>query len=213
MSTSMRDEAGFVWIGVHFGSRGLGHTQRDALPQGGRRQGRHECPARHRRRGPNSGAATSRQCSSPGASAYAGREWVVGACPPDHRRQASPRRVHNHHNYAWRETHGGKDLWVVRKGATPAFPRAAGFVGGSMGDDAVILEGVDSPEAKASLYSTVHGAGRLFGRNEAEAPLHARGDGPLAHRARRHVDRRRSRREPDGLSALAGGACRSTPER
>jgi tRNA-splicing ligase RtcB len=37
-----------------------------------------------------------------------------------------------------------------------------------MGDDAVILEGVDSPEAKASLYSTVHGAGRVFGRNEAK---------------------------------------------
>ena len=30
--------------------------------------------------------------------------------------------VHNHHNYAWRETHDGRDLWVVRKGATPAFP-------------------------------------------------------------------------------------------
>jgi|SRR5882724_8009403 len=29
-------------------------------------------------------------------------------------------------------------------------------------------EGVDSPEARASLYSTVHGAGRLFGRKEAK---------------------------------------------
>ena len=76
--------------------------------------------------------------------------------------------VHNHHNYAWRETHDGKDLWVVRKGATPAFPGQKGFVGGSMGDDAVILEGVESSEAKASLYSTVHGAGRLFGRKEAK---------------------------------------------
>jgi tRNA-splicing ligase RtcB len=37
-----------------------------------------------------------------------------------------------------------------------------------MGDDAVILEGVDSPKAAASLYSTVHGAGRLFGRKEAK---------------------------------------------
>ena len=36
-----------------------------------------------------------------------------------------------------------------------------------MGDDAVILEGIDGPEAKASLYSTVHGAGRLFGRKHA----------------------------------------------
>jgi tRNA-splicing ligase RtcB len=37
-----------------------------------------------------------------------------------------------------------------------------------MGDDAVIVEGVDSEEARASLYSTVHGAGRVFGRNEAK---------------------------------------------
>jgi tRNA-splicing ligase RtcB (3'-phosphate/5'-hydroxy nucleic acid ligase) len=37
-----------------------------------------------------------------------------------------------------------------------------------MGDDAVIIEGVDSPEARASLYSTVHGAGRLFGRKQAK---------------------------------------------
>lgn len=73
----------------------------------------------------------------------------------------------NHHNYAWRETHDGRDLWVVRKGATPAFPGQRGFVGGSMGDDAVIIEGVDGPEAKAALYSTVHGAGRLFGRKQA----------------------------------------------
>jgi tRNA-splicing ligase RtcB (3'-phosphate/5'-hydroxy nucleic acid ligase) len=57
---------------------------------------------------------------------------------------------------------------VVRKGATPAFPGERGFVGGSMGDDAVIIEGVESEEAKASLYSTVHGAGRMFGRREAK---------------------------------------------
>ena len=37
-----------------------------------------------------------------------------------------------------------------------------------MGDDAVIIEGVESPQARASLYSTVHGAGRLFGRKEAK---------------------------------------------
>jgi hypothetical protein len=72
--------------------------------------------------------------------------------------------VHN----CWKETHDGRDLWVVRKGATPAFPGQRGFVGGSMGDDAVIIEGVESDEAKASLYSTIHGAGRLFGRKEAK---------------------------------------------
>jgi len=55
----------------------------------------------------------------------------------------------------------------VRKGATPAFPGQRGFVGGSMGDDAVIIEGVESDASRAALYSTVHGAGRLFSRNRA----------------------------------------------
>ncbi|MBV8612709.1 MAG: RtcB family protein [Acetobacteraceae bacterium] len=28
------------------------------------------------------------------------------------------------------------------------------------------MEGIDSPAARASLYSTIHGAGRLFGRRQ-----------------------------------------------
>ena len=120
--------------------------------------------------------------------------------------------VHNHHNYAWREHHDGRDLWVVRKGATPAFPGQRGFVGGSMGDDAVILEGVDSAEARASLYSTVHGAGRLFGRKEAKRRFTQAENGCWLQRARRNADRRRPRRKPDGLSPLAGSARGSTPE-
>jgi len=75
--------------------------------------------------------------------------------------------VHNHHNFAWLEQHKHKMLWVVRKGATPAFPGQRGFVGGSMGENSVIIEGKESPDGKMSLYSTVHGAGRVMGRMEA----------------------------------------------
>src|SRR5947209_20540879 len=104
-----------------------------------------------------------------GRYAYAGREWVVervraiiGGAVTD--------SVHNHHNYAWRERHGERELWVVRKGATPAFPGQRGFVGGSMGDDAVILSGVESEQAAASFYSTVHGAGRVYSRTPERGP-------------------------------------------
>lgn len=76
-------------------------------------------------------------------------------------------RVNNHHNFAWKETHHGETLWVVRKGATPAFPVQRGFIGGTMGDDAVIVRGIDSPASAAVLYSTVHGAGRVMSRMEA----------------------------------------------
>ena len=76
--------------------------------------------------------------------------------------------MHNHHNFAWRESHFGREYWVVvPKGCTPAFPGQLGFVGGSMGDIAVILEGVDSNDSKAALYSTVHGAGRVLSRRQA----------------------------------------------
>ncbi|CAL76696.1 conserved hypothetical protein [Bradyrhizobium sp. ORS 278] len=163
----MRDEDGSVWIGVHFGSRGLGHTSATRyLKAAGGKDGMNVPPAVVDEDS-EVGQRYIAAMQLAGRYAYAGREWVV-----ERVRQiiggAVTDSVHNHHNYAWRETHDGRDLWVVRKGATPAFPGQRGFVGGSMGDDAVIIEGVESEEAKASLYSTVHGAGRLFGRREAK---------------------------------------------
>ena len=163
----MRDEKNFVWIGVHFGSRGLGHTSATRyLKAAGGKDGMHVPPAVIDEAS-ELGHRYIAAMELAGRYAYAGREWVVervrrivGGVVTD--------TVHNHHNYAWRETHNGRALWVVRKGATPAFPGQRGFVGGSMGDDAVIVEGVDSPRSRATLYSTVHGAGRLFGRNEAK---------------------------------------------
>src|SRR5439155_143197 len=80
-----------------------------------------------------------------GGYAYAGREWVarkVVALLGGREEEL----VHNHHNFAWQEEHGGERFYVVRKGATPAFPGQKGFVGGSMGDDAVIIQGVASDE-------------------------------------------------------------------
>src|SRR5467141_5421008 len=163
----MRDESGLVWIGVHFGSRGLGHTSATRyLKLAGGKDGMNVPPALIDEDS-ELGRRYIAAMELAGRYAYAGREWVV-----ERVRQiiggAVTNVVHNHHNYAWRERHGDRDLWVVRKGATPAFPGQRGFVGGSMGDDAVILEGIDSPQAQASLYSTIHGAGRLFGRKEAK---------------------------------------------
>jgi tRNA-splicing ligase RtcB len=101
-----------------------------------------------------------------GEFAYAGREAVIARTLEILGAEAKW-SVHNHHNFAWRETHFGHDFWVVRKGATPAFPGQWGFVGGSMGDISVILRGVESAESKSALYSTVHGAGRVMSRTQA----------------------------------------------
>ncbi len=156
-----------VWIGVHFGSRGLGHTTATRfLKMAGGVDGMN-VPPTVVMTASEIGERYLAGMQLAGRYAYAGREWVVervrklvGGSVLD--------TVHNHHNFAWQEVHEGKVLWVVRKGATPAFPGERGFVGGSMGDDCVILEGVESAASASQLYSTVHGAGRVFGRKEAK---------------------------------------------
>lgn len=164
------DEQERVWIGVHFGSRGLGHkTATYFLQQGGAKDGMDVDPLVLDVASPL-GADYLACMELAGRYAYAGRDWV---CSEVARILGASilEEIHNHHNYAWRESHQGKDLWVVRKGATPAFPGQRGFVGGSMGDISVILEGVESEEAKESLYSTVHGAGRVMSRTAARGKV------------------------------------------
>jgi tRNA-splicing ligase RtcB (3'-phosphate/5'-hydroxy nucleic acid ligase) len=162
----MEDASGHVWIGVHFGSRGLGHTTATHyLKLAGGKDGMH-VPPTVLDEASEIGQRYIAAMELAGRYAYAGREWVVERV----RRIIGgtvQESVHNHHNYAWRERHGGRDLWVVRKGATPSAPGQRGFVGGSMGDDAVIIEGVESEANAAALYSSIHGAGRVFGRKEA----------------------------------------------
>jgi tRNA-splicing ligase RtcB len=165
------DEDGRVWVGVHFGSRGFGHTVASGfLALAANEKWGTRMPEREALLDLSTplGDAYWSLMQLGGDYAYAGREWVarkvvsiLGGKELD--------LVHNHHNFAWKEQHGGEELVVVRKGATPAFPGQRGFVGGSMGDDAVILEGTDiAPDkSEAALWSTVHGAGRVMSRTEA----------------------------------------------
>jgi tRNA-splicing ligase RtcB len=156
-----------VWIGVHFGSRGFGHKAATRyLQMAGGKEGI-DVPPTVLHVESEIGRRYLAAMRLAGRYAYAGREWVVGKVL-DLIGGAAVETVHNHHNFAWEEDHGdaGK-AWVVRKGATPAFPGQRGFVGGSMGDDAVIVEGVGGAASKAIWRSTIHGAGRTFGRREA----------------------------------------------
>jgi tRNA-splicing ligase RtcB (3'-phosphate/5'-hydroxy nucleic acid ligase) len=188
------DEDGFIWVGVHFGSRGLGHGIATGFMNAAVNGDWHE-------KAPEKAVLLDLRSSMgqdywelmelAGQYAYAGREWVtrkvveiLGAKEVE--------MVHNHHNFAWKENHivsnvfpdgeehydlieSERELIVVRKGATPAFPGQKGFVGGSMGDMSVILEGVKHPDSmigkiakqERALFSTVHGAGRVMSRTAA----------------------------------------------
>ena len=160
------DEQDRVWIGVHFGSRGFGHGVASwFLKAAGAKDGMEVEPC-VLDASSDLGEQYIRAMTLAGAYAYAGRDWV---CDEVARLLGAEivESVHNHHNFAWREEHEGEQYWVVRKGATPAFPGQKGFVGGTMAEPAVILEGVDSEESKQAMYSTIHGAGRVMGRREA----------------------------------------------
>ncbi len=73
--------------------------------------------------------------------------------------------VENHHNFAWREEHGGETLIVHRKGATPAGRGVLGIIPGSMGTPGYVVRGRG---AEASLESAAHGAGRRMSRTAAK---------------------------------------------
>jgi tRNA-splicing ligase RtcB len=175
-----------VWIGVHFGSRGFGHkiaTGFIALSQGQPfdghgSEGEMDSPPLLFHQDSPLGHNYLEAMTLAGEYAYAGRDTVVNKVLEILGNPGVFKEVHNHHNFLWRERHGDRDLWVVRKGATPLFPGQEGFVGASMGENAVIIEGysdypdragffVESDGAQ-SLWSAPHGAGRIMSRTEAK---------------------------------------------
>ncbi len=169
------DEKGVIWVGVHFGSRGFGHTVAStfmALHQGGKWGDKGKESEALLSLDDELGKDYWALMTLAGRYAYVGREWVARKVVEIFG-GTEQELVHNHHNYAWKEVHDGRELVVVRKGATPAFPSQKGFVGGSMGDNAVILQGrADADDATkeqqaSALYSTVHGAGRVMSRTQA----------------------------------------------
>lgn len=179
-----KDEHDTIWVGVHFGSRGFGHklcTGFMNISNGARWSGKvaeKEVGGAMMHLNTWGGEAYWAMMQLAGDYAYAGREWVtrkvvsiLGA------KEVS--MVHNHHNFAWKEEHVNElgdmeEFIVIRKGATPAFPGQKGFVGGSMGDQSVILKGAtngDIEEQERMMFSTVHGAGRVMGRAQAKGKM------------------------------------------
>ena len=73
--------------------------------------------------------------------------------------------VENHHNFAWKELHGGRELIVHRKGATPAGDGVLGVIPGSMASPAFVVRGLGNAD---SLNSASHGAGRRMSRKQAK---------------------------------------------
>lgn len=164
------DELDRIWVGVHFGSRGLGHKiATHYIKAGGGKDGINVDPVVFEADS-ELGKEYLAAMELAGRYAYAGRDWVCDTVVKILGGKII-QEIHNHHNYAWKEEHQGDELRVIRKGATPAFPGQLGFVGGTMGENSVILEGVEHEYCKDTYYSTVHGAGRVMSRTEAAGKL------------------------------------------
>lgn len=162
------DKSNQVWAGVHAGSRGFGHGLTkwflDKVKKGSKETVLLDLDSQL--------GQEYMECTRlAGDYAYAGRDWVcdrvASIC-----RSTIVEEVHNNHNYAWREMwdeHG--EVVMIRKGATPSFPGQKSFVGASMGEASVILEGLPTAEAYFAMNSTVHGAGRVMGRRAAKGKV------------------------------------------
>ncbi len=161
------DEDGAIWVGVHFGSRGFGHkvcTGFTCLASGARWSTKiitkESNPGGLMHITEWAGEAYFAMMGLAGDYAYAGREWVARYVVEKILGANEVEMIHNHHNFAWKEKHatpdgkGVEEYIVIRKGATPAFPGEKGFVGGSMGDQSVILKGVDSLKPSSCYNAT-----------------------------------------------------------
>lgn len=168
----MRGESdGKLWIANHFGSRGFGHTlATHFLQEIGAEDGIFSPPAlidANSRTGSDYYEAMELSCEY----ARVGRDVVLFAVK-SFIEEAMGRPlgvkyvVRNNHNDCRIEWHCHRKYYVHRKGATPAWHLQEGFVGGSMGDISVIVEG--SRKDAGHLFSTIHGAGRQMSRTEAK---------------------------------------------
>ena len=101
--------------------------------------------------------------------AYANREFMMDAALADIMNcldgVREEQRINCHHNFAAREIHFGREVWLTRKGAIRADVGDMGIIPGSMGAATFITSGLGNPD---SYKSSAHGAGRQFSRSAAK---------------------------------------------
>jgi RNA-splicing ligase RtcB len=75
-------------------------------------------------------------------------------------------RINCHHNFTQLEDHGGRTMWITRKGAIKAAVGDRGVIPGSMGTRSYIVAGKGN---ELSYTSCAHGAGRRYSRRKAKS--------------------------------------------
>jgi tRNA-splicing ligase RtcB len=96
--------------------------------------------------------------------------------------------IENHHNFAWKERHGGRDLIVHRKGATPAGVGVLGVIPGSMGQPDVC--GARQGQRRVAQLRLTR-CGPRDEPSQGEGNLQLEDGAALSGRTRREIDFRR----------------------
>ena len=165
------DGEGRVWVVLHSGSRGVGNQLANQHIKRARdqKQGLEDPDLSYFTKGQESFDAYLYDMLWAQEYAYANRELMMTAALEDlfafveggH----EVTRINCHHNFAAQETHGGRTVWVTRKGAIRAQVGDSGIIPGSMATGTFITTG------RGNLYSynsSSHGAGRKLSRGAAK---------------------------------------------
>jgi tRNA-splicing ligase RtcB len=165
---------GFVWLMIHSGSRNLGYRIAEHYHKLALRLNEQQCILL-----PDPQLAYLRAETAEGRAYISDMNFALDYARENRCRIMAAfqrevahlvkdvqfrREVNIHHNYAARERHFDREVWIHRKGATSAKPGETGIIPGSMGTPSYIVAGLGNPE---SFMSCSHGAGRIMGRQEA----------------------------------------------
>jgi tRNA-splicing ligase RtcB len=170
------DEDGWIWLFLHSGSRGVGNKLANAHI----RTAREICTAARVRlpdpdlayltEGTEEFAAYIRDLRWAQRFAWLNRDEMMERVHAVFagwlgREFQVTERVNCHHNYTEQETHGGRRVWLSRKGAIDATPGMPGLIPGSMATASYVVTGKGCALA---LNSSPHGAGREYSRSRAK---------------------------------------------
>ena len=159
-----------VWVVLHSGSRGIGNNIAMNFIRRAKDENMEELEDRDLAalRGPTFEQYIE-MMEWAQAYAYTNREFMMDAAMADISSLVDgvreEERTNCHHNFAAREVHFGKEVWLTRKGAIKADVGDMGIIPGSMGAATYITSGLGNPD---SYNSSAHGAGRQYSRGAAK---------------------------------------------
>ena len=164
------DEDDRVWVVLHSGSRGIGNNIAGMFIKRAKDENTQKLEDQDLAalRGPTFEQYIEMMQWAQ-SYAYANREFMMDAATSDIKTLVDgvreEERINCHHNFAAREVHFGKEVWLTRKGAIKADTGDMGVIPGSMGAATYITSGLGNPD---SYKSSAHGAGRQYSRGAAK---------------------------------------------